>query len=154
MSTILNKVLNFVGWETEDEEEDVETVDESEDLEEELKKPQFIQPISSRKTQNKVVNIHSASQFKVIVMQPESFNDAKDVCDHLKSKKPVVVNLGSVQKEVAQRIVDFLSGAIYALDGNIQKVSSDIFIVAPHNVDIMGDFKGEITGKAVFPWSK
>jgi len=80
MSTILNKVLNFVGWETEDEEEDVETVEESEDVEEEeSKKPQFIQPLSSRRTQNKVVNIHSASQFKVIVMQPESFNDAKDV---------------------------------------------------------------------------
>ncbi|GAE87716.1 FtsZ-interacting protein [Acetivibrio straminisolvens JCM 21531] len=84
MSTILNKVLNFVGWETEDEEEDVETVDESLEIEEDLKRPQF-QPIS-RRTQNKVVNIHSASQFKVIVMQPESFNDAKDVCDHLKSK--------------------------------------------------------------------
>ncbi|GAE87717.1 FtsZ-interacting protein [Acetivibrio straminisolvens JCM 21531] len=69
-------------------------------------------------------------------------------------QKPVVVNLGSVQKETAQRIVDFLSGAIYALDGNIQKVSSDIFIVAPHNVDIMGDLKGDITAKAVFPWSK
>jgi len=151
----LNKVLNFVGWETEDEEEDVETVEESEDVEEEeSKKPQFIQPLSSRRTQNKVVNIHSASQFKVIVMQPESFNDAKDVCDHLKSKKPVVVNLGSVQKEVAQRIVDFLSGSVYALDGSIQKVSNDIFIVAPHNVDIMGDFKGDITGKAVFPWLK
>ena len=152
MSTILNKVLNFVGWETEDEEEDVETVDESLEIEEDLKRPQF-QPIS-RRTQNKVVNIHSASQCKVVVMQPESFNDAEDVCDHLKSKKPVVVNLGSVQKETAQRIVDFLSGAIYALDGNIQKVSSDIFIVAPHNVDIMGDLKGDITAKAVFPWSK
>lgn len=153
MSTILNKVLNFVGWETEDEEEDIETVDESQDLEQELKRPQFVQPITKR-SQNKVVNIHSASQFKVIVMQPESFNDAKDVCDHLKSKKPVVVNLGSVQKETAQRIIDFLSGSIYALDGNIQKVSNDIFIVAPHNVDIMGDFKEEITAKAVFPWSK
>lgn len=153
MSTIFNKVLNFVGWETEDEEEDMDMVESTEDFEEEVKKPQFVQPITKR-SQNKVVNIHSTSQFKVIVMQPESFNDARDVCDHLKNKKPIVVNLGSVQKETAQRIIDFLSGSIYALDGNIQKVSSDIFIVAPHNVDIMGDFKEEITGKTVFPWSK
>lgn len=152
MSRIFNKVLNFVGWETEEEEE-TENVEKMDDLKEEVEKPHFIQPIS-KKTQNKVVNIHTASQFKVIVMQPESFNDAKDVCDHLKNKKPIVVNLANVQKETAQRIIDFLSGSIYALDGNIQKVSNEIFIVAPYNVDIMGDFKEEITSKAVFPWSK
>jgi cell division inhibitor SepF len=149
MSKIFNKVLNFVGWETEDEEE-LENVENTEEKEE-IEKPQFIQPIS-KKTQNKIVNIHSTSQFKLIVMQPQDFNDAKDVCDHLKNKKPVVVNLEGVQKETAQRIVDFLSGSVYALDGNIQKVSSGIFIVAPCNVDIMGDFQEEITSKAAFPW--
>ncbi|MFZ5988837.1 MAG: cell division protein SepF [Bacillota bacterium] len=151
MSKLFNKVLNFVGWETEEEElEEMEMKDETKD---EIEKPQFIQPVG-KKVQSKVVNIHSSSQFKVIVMQPESFNDAKDVCDHLKNKKPIVVNLGNVEKDTAQRIIDFLSGSIYALDGNIQKVSSDIFIVAPYNVDILGDFKEEITSKAVFPWSK
>lgn len=152
MSKIFNKVLNFVGWETEDEEEmdNVENLEQKDDIE----KPQFIQPISKR-SQSKVVNIHSTSQFKLIVMQPSDFNDAKDVCDHLKNKKPVVVNLEGIQKETAQRIVDFLSGSIYALDGNIQKVSNGIFIVAPCNVDIMGNFQEEeITSKAVFPWSK
>jgi len=89
-----------------------------------------------------------------VVLQPEKFEDAKDVCDHLKNKKPIVVNLSSVQKELAQRIVDFLSGSVYGLDGNIQKVSNDIFIVAPHNVDIMNYVKEDITGKATFPWSK
>ncbi|MDQ2086620.1 cell division protein SepF [Herbivorax sp. ANBcel31] len=152
MSSLVNKMLNFVGWETEDEE--VEEIEEQEELEEDIEKPQFIKPLN-KKPQNKVVNIHSTSQFKVIVLQPENFDDAKDVCDHLKNKKPIVVNLGNVQKDVAQRIVDFLSGSIYGLDGNIQKVSNDIFIVAPHNVDIMSHIKKEeITGKAAFPWSK
>ncbi|AUG57855.1 cell division protein SepF [Acetivibrio saccincola] len=152
MSSLVNKVLNFVGWETEDEEE-FEEIEEQEEVKDEIERPQFMQSLN-RKTQNKIVNIHSTSQFKVVVLQPEKFEDAKDVCDHLKNKKPIVVNLSSVQKELAQRIVDFLSGSVYGLDGNIQKVSNDIFIVAPHNVDIMNYVKEDITGKATFPWSK
>jgi cell division inhibitor SepF len=152
MSSLVNKVLNFVGWETEDE-EDFEEIEEQEEVKDEIERPQFMQSLN-RKTQNKIVNIHSTSQFKVVVLQPEKFEDAKDVCDHLKNKKPIVVNLSSVQKELAQRIVDFLSGSVYGLDGNIQKVSNDIFIVAPHNVDIMNYVKEDITGKATFPWSK
>lgn len=152
MSSLVNKMLNFVGWETEDEEE-FEELEEQEETKVDIERPQFIQSLS-KKNQNKVVNIHSTSQFKVIVLQPENFDDAKDVCDHLKNKKPIVINLSSVQKDVAQRIVDFLSGSVYGLDGNIQKVSNDIFIVAPHNVDIMSHIKEEITSKATFPWSK
>ncbi|NMB34467.1 MAG: cell division protein SepF [Clostridium sp.] len=150
MSTLFNKVLNFVGWET--EEEDMEDVVDTSDKEE-IEKPQLIRS-ANRRSQSKVVNIHSTSQFKLIVVQPKDFNDAKGVCDHLKSKKPVVVNLEGIQKETAQRIVDFLSGTIYALDGSIQKISNGIFIVAPNNVDIMGDFKEEVAAKAVFPWTK
>lgn len=152
MSSLVNKVLNFVGWETEDEEE-FEEMEEQEEVKDDIEKPQFMQSLT-KKSQNKIVNIHSTSQFKVVVLQPEKFDDAKDVCDHLKNKKPIVVNLSSVQKELAQRIVDFLSGCVYGLDGNIQKVSNDIFIVAPHNVDIMSYVKEDITSKATFPWSK
>ena len=149
MAKLFDKVLNFVGWEAEEgdsEEYDVHN--------EELTQPQFIQQSSAKKQQAKVVNIHSTSQFKVIIMQPETFNDAQDICDHLKSKKPVVINLEELVKEDAQRIVDFLSGSIYALDGNIQKVSAGIFIIAPNNVDIMGDFKDELRNKGSFPWIK
>ena len=152
MSSLVNKVLNFVGWETEDEEE-FEEIEEQEEVKDEIERPQFMQSLN-RKTQNKIVNIHSTSQFKVVVLQPEKFEDAKDVCDHLKNKKPIVVNLSSVQKELAQRIVDFLSGSVYGLDGNIQKVSNDIFIVAPHNVDIMSHVKEDIVSKTTFPWCK
>lgn len=101
---------------------------------------------------NKVVKIHTTAQLKLVIMQPKSFEEAKDIAIHLKSKKPVVMNLESVEKEVARRIVDFLSGAVFALDGNIQKVSNGIFLIAPYNIGIMGDFKDELRGK-VFPWS-
>lgn len=150
MSGLFNKVLNFVGWETEEE---LEMNEAQEEMDEELEKPQIIQNIA-KKNPGKVVNIHTSSQFKVVIVQPENFNDAKDICDNLKNKKPTVINLEGLSKELAQRIIDFISGAIYSLDGNIQKVSSEIFIVAPYNVDILGDFKEEVTNKTIFPWSK
>ncbi len=151
MAKLFDKVLNFVGWEAEEEEEIIEDQDLEKD---QVLHPQFLQP-SSKKQQSKVVNIHSASQFKVVIMQPENFDDAQDICDHLKNKKPVVVNLEQVEKECAQRIIDFLSGSIYALDGTIQKVAAGIFVIAPNNVDVMGDFKDELRNKgASFPWAK
>lgn len=152
MSKLFNKVLNFVGWETDEEEE--ELLEKEEEEKEEFEKPQFIQPISRRSSTGKIVNIHSSAQFKVVVVQPENFNDAQDICDHLKNKKPIVINLEGLEKDLAQRIIDFLSGSVYALDGSIQKVSNEIFIVAPYNVDIMGDFKGEMSNKTTFPWAK
>ena len=151
MSGLINKMLNFVGWESEGEEPDEE---EQIISREEQHQPQQFLHSMSKKQQNKVVNIHSSSQFKVVIMQPENFEDARDICDHLKNKKPVVVNLEEVQKECAQRIVDFLSGSIYGLDGEIQKVSSNIFLIAPSNVDIMSEFKDELKNKGVFPWVK
>ena len=107
-----------------------------------------------KKQQNKVVNMHSSSQLKVVIMQPENFDDAQSICDHLKTKRPVVINLEKVEKQIAQRIIDFLSGSVYALDGNIQKVANGIFLIAPCNVDIMGDIKDELRNKGVFPWAK
>lgn len=158
MAKLLNKMLNLVGWEAEEEEENEEITDELQDdiKEESYQQPKYQQSFSKKSQQNKVVNIHANNQFKVVIMQPETFDDARDICDHLKSKKPVVVNLESISKETAQRIVDFLSGAVYGLDGDIQKVSAGIFLVAPNNVDVMGAaFKDEMKNKtASFPWVK
>lgn len=148
MAKMLNKVLNFVGWETEEE-----TEEEIMEGKEELEENGYVYN-NSKKNQNKVVNIHSPSQFKVVIVQPETFEEAQNICDHLKNKKPVVVNLEGLEKESARKILDFLSGAVYALDGNIQKVSANIFLIAPYNVDIMGDFKDELRSKGVFPWVK
>ncbi len=157
MSKLLNKVFNFVGWEAIDEEEDEDLDLRDTDYKDELRS----EPIqthffnNSKKQQSgKVVNIHSANQFKMVVSQPNTFDDAQDICDHLKAKKPVVINLEGIEKSDAQRIIDFLSGSIYALDGSIQKVSCDIFVIAPNNVDVSGDLKEELRNKTVFPWAK
>jgi len=143
MSKIFNKMLNFVGLETEDE------INEEE--EKKASEPLYSQYVQKK---NKVVNMPTFAQVKVVVMQPDVFDDASIICDHLKGKKPVVVNLESAEKDVARRIVDFLSGSVYALDGTIQKVSNTIFIVAPSNVDVMGEFKDELRNKGAFPWAK
>ena len=152
MAKLLNKMLNLVGWESEEEEE-AEDIQE-EEREESNTTPGYLQSFTKKSQQNKVVNIHSNNQFKVVIMQPESFDDAREVCDHLKSKKPVVVNLETLNKETAQRVVDFLSGSVYGLDGEIQKISTGIFLIAPNNVDIMGELGGEIKNKGNFPWMK
>lgn len=151
MAKLINKMLNLVGWEVEEEEElrDDETIDE-------IDKPQFFNPLGTTKKQgNKVVNMMpTSSQLKLIVVQPECFDDAQGICDHLKNKKPVIINLENIEKDVAQRIIDFLSGSVYTADGNIQKVSNGIFVIAPNNVDIMGDLKEDIKNKNAFPWVK
>ena len=100
----------------------------------------------------KIVNIHTTTQLKVVVVQPESFEDSKEIADHLKTKKPIVVNLENIDQDVAKKIINFLSGAVYALDGNIQKISGGIFLIVPYNMGIMGDFKDELRDKVIFPF--
>lgn len=152
MAKLINKMLNFVGWESEEEDEVLNEQQEAVN-EDQHQSPQFLHS-AFKKQQNKVVNIHSNNQFKVVIMQPENLEDAREVCDHLKNKKPVIVNLEDITKEMAQRVIDFLSGSVYALDGDIQKVSAGIFLIAPNNVDIMGDFKDELKNHGAFPWIK
>ncbi|MDO5478086.1 MAG: cell division protein SepF, partial [Clostridia bacterium] len=82
----------------------------------------------------KIVDIHTTTQFKVVVIQPESFEEAREIAENLKSNKPVIVNLEKIEKEQARRMVDFVSGASYALGGDIQKISNMIFLVTPYNV--------------------
>lgn len=142
--SLMNKVLNFVGWEAVEEE-----INDGNEVREEAPPSGF-----SKKNQNKVVSIHNQSQFKVVIMHPENFDDAKEVVEHLKNKKPIVINLEEIDKEFAQRLLDFLSGAVCAVDGCVQKVSSGIFVIAPNNVDVMGEFKEELKNKALFPWAR
>ena len=149
--SIVNKMLNLIGFETqEDYEEDL--IESSEFSNSQGFDDDEIETIDGGK-RNKVVKIHTTAQLKLVVMQPENFEDARDIANHLKNKKPVVINLENVERNLSQRIVDFLSGAVYALDGNIQKVSNGIFLIAPYNVGIMGDFKDELRNKGIFPWN-
>lgn len=78
----------------------------------------------------------NASQFKMVVIEPKAFDECPKLVDNLKAKKPVIINLEKVETDTARKIFDFLSGATYALNGNVQKIANNIFIFAPDNVDV------------------
>ncbi len=103
-----------------------------------------------------IVNLPSTQQkqqMKVMVVEPFSFDDAQQVADHLKNRKPVVLNFENTDNEVAKRMVDFISGTTYALGGNIQKVGHDIFLCAPNNVDVSFSSRDDDGDKVFFPWT-
>ncbi len=103
----------------------------------------------SRKS-NKVVNIHATAQLQVVLVKPERFDDASAVADHLNAKRTVVLNLESSNKDVARRILDFLSGVAYANNGQIKKVANCTYIITPYNVGFMGDLLDELENNGLY----
>ena len=99
---------------------------------------------------NKVVNIHATTQLKVVLVKPERFENASEIADHLKEKRTVVLNLESTNKDVARRLIDFLSGVAYAGEGKIKKVAANTYIITPYSVDIMGDLIDELENNGVY----
>ena len=97
---------------------------------------------SSRRQASNIVNLPASATNKMIVYRPVSYEDTQNIIDNLKNRKPVIVNMEQIEVETAQRILDFMSGACYAVDGRVYKVSSRIFIVAPANIDIIGSSDG------------
>ncbi len=92
----------------------------------------------------KVVNLGAAQQSQVVLVKPELYESAAEIADHLREKRTVVMNLENAQKDVARRLIDFLSGVAYALDGKIRRVANSTYIVTPNNVDLMGDLIDEL----------
>ncbi|WAA13669.1 cell division protein SepF [Fervidibacillus halotolerans] len=91
------------------------------------------------KSKQTIVSLKSIQQSsKVILMEPRVFNDAQTIADHLKNRRAVVVNLQRMETEHARRIVDFLSGTVYAINGDIQKVGTQTFLCVPDNVEVAG----------------
>ena len=99
---------------------------------------------------NKVVNIHATTQLKVVLVKPERFENASEIADHLKEKRTVVLNLESTNKDVARRLIDFLSGVAYAGEGKIKKVAANTYIITPYHVDIEGDLIDELENNGLY----
>lgn len=148
----MNKVWDLFGMDSaepdEYEDEDVyEYETEEEDIED--------KKLFGRK--NKVVQMPQTqtNAIKMVISQPTTFEQSDEICSFLKEKKSVIVNLEYVNKDVARRIVDFISGGVYALDGYIQKVSNSIFLVAPSNYEITNEMaREEIKSKLSVSWLK
>lgn len=99
---------------------------------------------------NKVVNIHATTQLKVVLVKPERFENASEIADHLKDKRTVVINLESTNKDIARRLIDFLSGVAYAGEGKIKKVAANTYIITPYHVDIEGDLIDELENNGLY----
>lgn len=104
----------------------------------------------SEDRRNKVVNINATTQLKVVLVKPERFENASEIADHLKDKRTVVLNLESTNKDVARRLVDFLSGVAYAGEGKIKKVAANTYIITPYSVDLMGDLIDELENNGLY----
>ncbi|NLO47516.1 MAG: cell division protein SepF [Clostridiales bacterium] len=99
---------------------------------------------------NKVVNIHATTQLQVVLVKPERFENSAEIADHLRDKRTVVLNLESTNKDIARRVLDFLSGVAYAQDGKIKKVAVSTYIITPYNVDILGDLIDELENNGLY----
>ena len=99
---------------------------------------------------NKVVNIHATTQLKVVLVKPERFENASEIADHLKDKRTVVLNLESTNKDIARRLIDFLSGVAYAGEGKIKKVAANTYLITPYHVDIEGDLIDELENNGLY----
>lgn len=133
--------------------EDDEEVDFAPVLDE--PQPSFEQSLArTTAKKSKVVSIAATTQMKVVVVSIERFDEAKEIVDHLRNKKPVVVNLEKLDKDISRRVIDIISGASYALGGSTQKVAKGILLVAPYNVDIMADVRDELQNGDFFPWEE
>ena len=98
----------------------------------------------------KVVNIHATTQLKVVLVKPERFENASEIADQLKDKRTVVLNLESTNKDIARRLIDFLSGVTYAGEGKIKKVAANTYIITPYSVDIEGDLIDELENNGLY----
>ncbi|CAM5187423.1 Cell division protein SepF OS=Ureibacillus acetophenoni OX=614649 GN=sepF PE=3 SV=1 [Ureibacillus acetophenoni] len=138
-----NKIKNFFYLEEEDEE-----------VQQPVSQPpvkQQEQPVKSRtkkerkveqETPFNVVSIQSANSLKnskVVIVEPRVYAEAQDIAEHLKNKRAIIVNLQRIDREQGVRIIDFLSGTVYALAGDIQRIGTDIFLCTPENVEVSGE---------------
>jgi cell division inhibitor SepF len=145
VAKLFDKIIGMTGlWETDEEEEEIfeeEEEEEALDLEREEK---------NGRRNAQVLSIHTQKQVKVIVVEPTSFEEAQGIADQVRNRRALIVNLENVDRNLAKRIVDFVSGATYALGGNMQKVGSGIFLFVPTNVELYGDVKEDQRDKGFF----
>lgn len=159
-----NKFMNMLNIGS-SEDEDIEDYEDEDEVQEETSKYRagrnFNQieedsPYSARNIQSKVIPMNTAvSSSKMVITQPNCYEDVQEIGDYLKNRKSVIVNLESVSKEDARRILDFMSGATFTVEGTIQKVSNLIYLITPRNVEIQNDVeRSQYKQKLSFSWMK
>ncbi|MDD2446584.1 MAG: cell division protein SepF [Tissierellia bacterium] len=142
VGNFVDKFKYFIG--IDDYEEDIIEDTDKDDLDISLS-------TTTKKFNNKVVNIHTNTNMKITIHEPLSYEEAPAIVDDLKVRKAVVINFEQLDPGIKKQIFDFVNGGLYAIEGKIQKVNKDIFILAPSNVEIDG-LKDELKNRGIFPW--
>lgn len=132
--SFLNTVKNFIGMETDEYYDDEYYDEEMEDEEEDAPKTSGF-----AKRASKIVSLNSVNQSRVRIMKPQSFNDSSKIADEIKNGRMVIFDVKSIRDGEARRAVDFISGVVYGIGGNISLVRDGIFVAGPRNIDITGD---------------
>ena len=153
----VKKIFNPYGDE-DDYEEEYEEQESSPFVDERDRRPERKGGTAERKSsassfddrRNKVVNIAATTQLKVVLVKPERFEMASEIADHLKEKRTVVINLESTNKDIARRLIDFLSGVAYASEGRIKKVAANTYIITPYPVEMVGDLLDELENNGLY----
>lgn len=137
--SIINKMKDFIGLtEIEEDEEYEDEYEEMPAYKQSEPKQQVETNVSSYTKKNNVIKVHSNSDMKLFICEPEKYEDCTRAVDELKNRKAVVLNIESLDLEDQRQIFEFIKGAVYALEASIQKVSKGIFVIAPLNVQIDG----------------
>lgn len=148
MANFMDKFKYFVGIADEYDDDEYEEYEEIEMIEDGGNANMY----DSNKNINNVVSIHTNDlNMKIVIHEPQSYDEAPKIVDDLKKKKVAVVNFENLDLNLKRQIFDFVSGALYSMEGKIQKVTTDIFIVAPKAVQIDG-LKDELKEKGIFSW--
>ncbi len=156
--SLLSRLMNSLRL-SGDEDEDDYYLDDDDMFEEEAPRKSFFSRRSEEDDYEDEVDTRSRYQnsrnakvvpmkrgMEVTMIKPTSMEDSREVCDYLLAGKAVVLNLEGIHMEIAQRIIDFTSGATYSMEGNLQKISNYIFIATPRSVELSGDFQDLLSG--------
>lgn len=159
MAGIGKKLLSIIGLEEVDDTEDDYYDDPSdqreqpadypeEDFEPVEEPPSYVPPTPTnskkvRPVTGKLVGTTDPNKLSLLIYKPDSYEETQNIVDNLKVNRPIIVNLDELDTDVAQRILDFISGAVYALSGNIRKAGRNIFVVTPNNVDVSTNLSSE-----------
>ncbi|MDD3920755.1 MAG: cell division protein SepF [Eubacteriales bacterium] len=146
MAKLFDRFLDYISVEEPDMQED--DYQQTDFYQEDPTQPDNVVSFGSRAKKPRNAAVPSAtaalSQMKMIVYHPISYEDTQNIIDNMKSRKPVIVNMEELEVDCAQRILDFMAGAVYALNGTIFKISRGIFVVAPNNYDVIGNSEGDL----------
>ncbi|MHB1421258.1 MAG: cell division protein SepF [Bacillota bacterium] len=138
---IVDMFLGLLGFESEEQESPTNN-----DLE------NWPEPVGSKNKKPNVLSLHTQQTVKMVVVRPVSYDQVQAIADHLKSRRPVIINMEETDKDIARRVLDFISGTIYAINGSMQKVSNGVFLFLPSNVTVAGDYSSEFRERGSLSW--